>query len=262
MSVDISQLMLGPRLKVERARRHLDELIRRSSPLDRALYDIIVVKISDANRDDRASQYDLVYYPRQRIPETFALIIGDVVHNLRAALDHLANGIITAWHPRPPDRPFFPMASKREHLVAHKFLPSIETALPGARDLLLHKIRPANGSNESLWAFHAVDNDDKHNLILPTVTITSINNINARIGTKGAGVADCGVSGEAMRPMVILTAFEQITIQQGFDTAVHLAFGEGSPFDYQPVVPTLLQIAGVVTETLDAFEHHIQETKL
>lgn len=44
--------------------------------------------------DDNTPGLYIHYRPVQPMPETIALAIGDAVHNLRAALDHLATGIV------------------------------------------------------------------------------------------------------------------------------------------------------------------------
>jgi hypothetical protein len=109
MSVASDAILAGPNLKVKRAHRHIDELQRMTDPLDHSLYEITVSKVRRSVLHLDATDYQLTYRPKEPIPETLALIVGDAVHNLRAALDHLAAGILRRWHPKPPDRPFFPM---------------------------------------------------------------------------------------------------------------------------------------------------------
>nr|MDQ2879190.1 hypothetical protein [Pseudomonadota bacterium] len=83
-----SNIMLGPRLKVERAYAHVDELRSLINPLSPALYTVeIEPQIVPPNTRSHASI--LAYRPRKPIPETLALLIGDAVHNFRAALDYL-----------------------------------------------------------------------------------------------------------------------------------------------------------------------------
>ncbi len=252
--------MQGPTLKVQRAHGHIDELRRRTSPLDPTLYELRVEKVPPSVIHKNATSFELAYRPKKPIPETLALVIGDAIHNLRAALDHLANGIVREWHPEPPDFGFFPMTKKRENLISHAHLPAIEQALPGTEKLLLEDIRPADGASKSLWAFHSLDNDDKHNLILPTVTFATVSNINVTMG-NGGSMTNCGAGSDAARPMVIIHSDLPITVENNLNATVDIKFGDGTPFKDNPVIPTLLQISDVVSETLKAFERLIVKTK-
>lgn len=239
----------GPRLKVERAYRHIDEIIQRSSPLDNTLYEITY--------DHHAMFPDLKepglyvhYRPLKCISETFGLMIGDAVHNLRAALDHLSTGICRSIDPTA--KPYFPMDSNRAKLISHASFPLLERALPAATRLILEKLRPENGPNETLWRFNALDNDDKHNLILPTLTVTGISGIN--ITDKGNTVSDCGVFGDASTVIGIYGApYFTGTINGDAKVAVDLHFGAGTPFEHRPVVSTLTEIAALVSDVIDQF---------
>lgn len=257
VSLDV---LVGPRLKVQRAISHIDEIIVRTNPLAREWYSVaiepdIVVPYA------QPSGFTLRYRPLEPIAELIALIIGDAVHNLRGALDHLATGIrqSIAWQ----SQGHFPMRRKREELVTAGGAPipdleAIEAALPGATHLLLDRIRPANGRDEPLWAFHTLNNDDKHNLILPTVAVSIIRGLNAVIGT--ATMRDCAAGGDATKPINLISADMPFTVEQNFETTVEVKFGQGTAFENNPVILTLTQIAGMISRTLDEFETLIRNS--
>src|SRR6266481_233312 len=99
-------LFSNARSKIERANRHIDELRRRSNPLDRELYEI-----SDPSVRQHATVihrnptvYRVAYRPKVDIPETFAGIIGDAFNNIREAFDFSAVAIVDAWGTRPPGK--------------------------------------------------------------------------------------------------------------------------------------------------------------
>jgi hypothetical protein len=258
---DINSIMLGPRLKVKRAHRHIDELMQRTSPLDPSLYTIAVEKTPKSVIHKNATVFQLAYRPKKPIPETLALAIGDAIHNLRAALDHLANAVIRAWHPSPEEKGYFPMGPKREDFVASRHFAPIEEAIPGAKKFLLEKIRPEDGANERLWAFGTLDNDDKHNLILPTVTFAQISNINAVLPGNNI-MRNCGAGGDATRPSIIIRSEGgPISVENNLQTSVDVKFGQGTTFENEPVIPTLLQFAELTSETLNSFERFIRENK-
>ncbi|MFN7398523.1 MAG: hypothetical protein ACK5SX_05540 [Sandaracinobacter sp.] len=252
-------VLIGPRLKVKRAYCHIDELIAKTSPLSKEWYSVRVQRhIVPPNA--QPSGFALRYLPLEPIAEMVALIIGDTVHNLRGALDHLATGIRNSSKWKSTGH--FPMRQKRKDLISKDGTPiedleAIEAALFGSVDLILDKIRPTNGANEPFWAFHVLDNDDKHNLILPTITVASITNINARFG--GSVIQDCGMGGDATKPMNIVLSAAPIAIDNNFYASVDIKFGKGTPFENEPVIPTLTQIAAIVTDTLDQFESLIRK---
>lgn len=255
VSLDV---LKGPRLKVKRAYRHIEEIMSRTDPLDSSLYEITFDKKSMFPDDNTPGLY-IHYRPVQPIPETIALVIGDAVHNLRAALDHLVTGIVRTV--QPGARQHFPIHPKRENLVTAPVLALIEEALPNATRLLLEEVRPENGPNEALWRFNDLDNDDKHNLVLPTVTVIAVNNLNITNRNNGGVLRDCAVGGDANGPIGIYGAPNFTgTVHNKPTVAVSVRFGQGSPFQNEPVIPTLTKIAGLVSHTLDKFERLILQT--
>lgn len=251
--MDADIILNGPRLKVQRAHRHIDELITLTNPLSHDFFDLLVEENTfPPNAYPRT--FELTYEPKQPIAKTLALVIGDTVHNLRGALDHLCTGIVRTIDPKAD--PHFPMCKIRKDLVAPnggpaKTLAAIEKALPNATNLFLKKIRPENGPNEALWSFHVLDNDDKHNLLIPTVAVAKI------IGDWSVGkmrFRESGGGGDADRRHIIVRSDLPILVQKEFETTVTVSFGKGGPFEDEAVIPTLLQVSQAVSETLDAFE--------
>lgn len=250
-------ILTGPRLKIERANRHIDELRQLTEPLAPSLYEITITEAGASAIEVRPTFYHLTYRPKQPIPETLAIIVGDAIHNLRSALDHLAGGIIRTLATPPSFKPYFPIHPDRKNLEADASLAAIEQALPGAKKLLLEKIRPASGPHETLWRFNDLSNLDKHNLIIPTVTVAEIANINLR--TSSGAYRDLSVGNDAAKPIKIMRSNSPITIDSKFETAVEISFAEGAhPFKDESVIPTLFQIRDVVSETLNAFERLIR----
>jgi hypothetical protein len=253
-----SDILTGPELKVKRAHRHIEELRRMTDPLDRGLYEIKISKVRPTVIHLNPTKYDLTYRPKEKIPETLALIIGDAISNLRAALDHLANGILRRWHPDPPPKPYFPVHPERKQVVTDKFLAAIEEALPGSKELFLEKIRPNGGPNDHIWKFGKLNQIDKHSLIIPTVTLIRIRDINIR---SNGLAAECVISGDAACPQRIFRSDAPFTIRDNFQTSVHVQFGQGTSFKDEPVIPTLTQISDVVSKTIDAFGAHINAVR-
>jgi len=248
--VESMNIFTSPRLKLERAYSHVQELESLTKPLSKVLYEIQVEREFAFPRPD-AIGMSLVYKPTKPVAETLGLIMGDAINNFRAALDHMVSGIVREKNPSA--NPYFPMSKTRDGLLSNRNLSLLNEVLPGASELLLEQIRPTGSADERFWCFHILDNDSKHNIILPTVSAVNINNINLVAG--GITMNNCGVHGDATRPINIFeTKGQPITIQHNFNVSVDVRFPVESQFPHYDVLDTLRKIGAIVTETIDAFE--------
>lgn len=245
------EVMRSPRLKAERADKHINELLARTQALPAEWFDLSV-KRTLIPPHTQPTQFYLAYTPLKPVPELLALIIGDAIHNLRAALDHLATGICRTVDEGA--KPYFPVTKDRKNLEGSGSLAQMEAALPGSKELVLNKIRPINNAKDRLWAFSSVDIDDKHNLVIPTVTVASFN-FGGNIG--GNIFENFGVGNDAAKPFIAIRSDIPFAVQGDPKMTVDVAFGPGTPFDGEPVLPTLMDIRQVVSETLGAFERLI-----
>ena len=177
-------------------------------------------------------------------------------------MDHLASGIAgnASIH--------FPMCQNRNDLIPtpgakptsfEKAFVAMEAALPNSRNLILNDIRPSGGPDERIWSFHCLDNDDKHNLIIPTIVLAEVRNINLDV-IDGLKVKNFTVHNDAARSFNLLRSETRFTMNFNFEITVNLIFGKGRPLQDNPVVPMLNQICRVVTKTIDKFETLIQNT--
>jgi hypothetical protein len=173
-----------PREKVERARGHLAELNREITAFLR----------------QRPYAATLTFEPRsglhtacvQRVegpPLKLGTIAGDLVHNLRSALDVLANQLVIANGGRPTERTKFPIARDRSRFevalnsgaVAGMHSDAIRT---------IRQLRPYCRANRALWRIHCLDITDKHRAVIPAVAplvkydVTRvINNVHTRLAS-------------------------------------------------------------------------------
>lgn len=100
------------------------------------------------------------------------LIIGDVVRNLRDALDHFTSAVVREVVGRQKDdRVRFPIAKDRIHLAGILKKHFVSTALEPITDAISVKIRPTHDENFILWALSQMSNTDKHRQISSTVSI-------------------------------------------------------------------------------------------
>jgi hypothetical protein len=151
------------RIKVERANQHLTEL---ENGLASGMADQLHAVTMES---DTESFYESG--PFFILDSTIPAIVGDVVHNLRSALDHLAWQLVEVGIASGETRSQgwekiqFPIAHSFDSYVSMK-----GRAVEGARREAieaLDRLKPYKGGNDVLWLLRQLDNADKHSFILP-----------------------------------------------------------------------------------------------
>jgi hypothetical protein len=242
--------LLGARLKADRAKRHLEELIRVTQPLSGQFFGISHDQIV-SRADNEPLGYQLTYRPTKPVPEILALVIGDCIHNARSALDHLASTIIRTKDAAA--KPYFPIPKNGKDMEKTGWLLAMEDALPGSKGVILKEIWPVDDRGFDLWAaLQTFDIDDKHNLLVPTVTVGFIDNLNA---TDGSSTWEsCAAGGDAAHPIKLVSSNKPLSMNGKPNVSVHVAFGQVSVLAGEAVIPTLSDITNIVDETLKAFD--------
>ena len=110
---------------------------------------------------------ELSYYVREipPVPTEIPLILGDVLHSLRGALDYLACGLV----PVITRNTKFPIGDSATNYKSrlHRVVPAM------AKDALevLDSIEPYKGRNWILWQLHELNIIDKHRLLLTVCVV-------------------------------------------------------------------------------------------
>lgn len=161
-------------LKVDRASKHIDELNELLGKMRPFSY-VIETDTKTGNRSAFPKKNEAVI-------DAMALIIGDVVHNLRSALDHAFWKIVCGTERerffsiskrRLTDRqetavqfPFAKEANALDRAIQQRFAHYMGTGFYCA----LRQLRPHGppGGNDLLYLIHEMDIIDKHKLLVPT----------------------------------------------------------------------------------------------
>ena len=107
------------------------------------------------------------YHLYERLPfpsRGLALLVGDAVHNLRAALDHLVCACALA-HGGDPTSTQFPILQGDSGL-GRRLKHDVGGAGPRAIEIV-RGLTPSQSGNPKLFSLHMLDVIDKHRLILP-----------------------------------------------------------------------------------------------
>ena len=92
----------GIRAKIERAKYHVDDLEGRIRAFREANPNLLI-----CNQNPQTSER--VFRLTRQLPTEFSLVVGDAVHNLRSALDHLACQLVTTAGHTPNRNTSFPI---------------------------------------------------------------------------------------------------------------------------------------------------------
>jgi hypothetical protein len=158
MAPAMPELFAGAKFKISRGRYHIESL-----KLEIAGYLLRDPSAYLLQFDARTGEHGIVLKRREDIPHSFALIFGDAVHNLRSALDILANELVSLGS-MPTGKVIFPFADSAEGLEEQ-----LKQKMQGVpADILdqIRKLKPYRGGNKMLRALHALDIADKHFSIL------------------------------------------------------------------------------------------------
>jgi hypothetical protein len=101
----------------------------------------------------------------QDVPESIALLSGDILQNLRSALDHLTYQLYLKGGGKPPGRHiYFPIERDAE---AYKKEKARKTRGISATDrALIDGVKPYKEGNDTLWRIGELNIIDKHRLLI------------------------------------------------------------------------------------------------
>ncbi|HEY5957764.1 MAG TPA: hypothetical protein VIV60_14470 [Polyangiaceae bacterium] len=146
--------------KLERAKRHYAEL---TSEVQRYL---ATQPYAIASRLDPVSARRVYYIDSvQPTPLAISAILGDTIHNLRSALDHLAYQLVWIGTGSPPsNHVYFPIADDKGRYPSQR-----DKQIKGARPeavSAIDQLAPYRGGNDVLWRIHKLNNVDKHRVLI------------------------------------------------------------------------------------------------
>lgn len=149
------------RVKIERAKKHLVDLEREVIELRDKKLQVI---FSDA---DMASEKFSAPVGSLRATRVLSFNVvsaaGDVIQNLRTALDHLANHLVAVAGDAPTRRIEFPIAKDATTYEAEKGR-KVEGMRPEAVEAI-DRLKPYKNGHDLLWKIHEFNNIDKHRML-------------------------------------------------------------------------------------------------
>ena len=155
-SLDATDRLVLVHVKIERAKKHLLDLETLLKQFRNERLNVVGSK-----GDFKAGHATHFHVDLPILPFDALAAAGDIVHNLRSALDHLAYQLVVVGSGKEPSRRVeFPIA--RDHAA---YEDGKAKKVEGMRPLAVKHIdnlQPYKGGNQLLWRIHELDNIDKH----------------------------------------------------------------------------------------------------
>jgi hypothetical protein len=266
------------RLKWERARTLIeDELVPQVETFltqDPRPYAVRTER-SDAGRDEAILR---VHVSRQP-PREWGVVIGDIAHNLRSALDHTVYQLAVQGGKNPPSRgtefPIF-LDSAVYHARTPKGDPQRGSGEYKVRDLdqkaqaLVESVQPyrGDGVSDPLWLLHELSNADKHRVLSVGVSALEETGFNilpkrnvSRIVGYRIGPFDIFEDGAEVGRVQFERTDPDDTVDMDVTLTYMVAFGEGTDADGRPlpiVGMPLLRTLKAIAERVTTVIGHAQ----
>lgn len=158
-------------------------------------------------------------------------IMGDTIHNLRAALDLMAVALVDA-RKENTNKVYFPFCEVPEDL--DKIIKQKNFHRAGAEAVeLLKKFAPYAGGNSALRGLHDLDIQDKHHTLIPIVTTVRTPPVRVDIDANG-------------KVALVPVPFD-------IKDLLGCLFPDDSAFAGQQIIPTLKELVQLVHGILEAF---------
>ncbi len=155
-----SRIPRGVQLKLDRARRHIEELVDVINA-----YHAKDPYVAILERGDGEREYVLRSYFAHEPPEELSVIIGDCLQNMRMSLEHIVWALAKQELGRNPGHTAFPICKTREDFEGRskrdlKHLP--ETARLVIGSLQPYRTGGEDPEGEPLWQLNEYANIDRH----------------------------------------------------------------------------------------------------
>lgn len=247
MALQASDRLVLVRVKIERAKKNLSDM-EAEIRANRDKHSQVVIRDDYTKVSCGFSQMSS-YPPIRKVPRLPASAIataGDVVHNLRSALDHLAYQLTMVGTPsvEPSRRIEFPIAKDATTYESEKAR-KVQGMRPEAIEAI-DRLQPYKGgcNGDILWRLHELDNINKHRTHL-TVAHDYLLFADWMPGEYLVGIAGTphftGVEG-----------FD-VNVQEDMQLEVEKSLGESEIVQGNALLPTLHQMMDFVDDLVAKF---------
>jgi hypothetical protein len=145
----------SPRNKLARAKKYIADL---ETERNRFINDQPWSRVVEVNRDRGTKEFKIKF--TRDIPDVFSDLTSNVLHNLRAALEHAANAAARASGIAAPKNAYFPFADNAAEL--ERQIKGRCKDVPTDIVAVFRTFIPYRAGNPVFWAINLAANIDKH----------------------------------------------------------------------------------------------------
>ncbi|AMS43290.1 hypothetical protein [Aminobacter aminovorans] len=253
----IREALAHARFKIEWANNHINAV-------EALVISVVAENQSVVNiQDDLETGLALVIIgPKQHIPVSLPLHIGDAIHALNSVWDYLWSGLARSIDSSLASKITAPRHEARKNLKAdiddakgrHR---PIHRAFPQAEAFVLDIVKPYNPANGGsvIWDLGKLDNISKHRLLIATPYVISFDVDLTLEGSDGGKIVQtAGAAIQTQGHPLVCGLTPPVKIHDEPKAAVTVVFGERDHFSAQPVVETLAQLVDATSELCNLFE--------
>jgi hypothetical protein len=210
---------------------------------------------------DRKRRLILKVVKLQSFPDEFALAVGDAMHNLRSALDHVVYACAAQPLTSKEERSIqFPLTSSRKAFLQRRndCLPKVPTTARRLVDRFQPHHRKKWPENRLLGQLQAVDNWDKHRRLSITATHVKRSELQVNLISGEAHVTKQVTYSGRVKVGTVLARFDMANVSD--DAEAHVSgklvvipvFGAGMPKEVfgLSVLNRILKIGGFIENTV------------
>jgi hypothetical protein len=245
-------------LKVWRAEAYRDSFRDRRQRLNQGGFYAFTPKIE---REGLEHSYYAV--KPQRVPDNFSVDLGDCIHNLRSALDHLACHLVRISGGKDPGRASFPVCQDEFRQTGYAWLkePCLHIDVrPDIRDRI-DAVQPykSTDTGSRLLTLHKLDIVDKHrSQIITALAAVNVNKTFTPATFSDAVSYPSGrvswISPEPLQDgkkcITYTHEVPRLQVDPYLKVGVDILFGKGSPAGGQSVVTVLSDLVRLVRDEI------------
>jgi len=247
-SHNVTDLTANSVLKVDRAKKHIADIRA-------AIQDLQNSYASTVEQNSKTGVVSLKYdSPRASgIVKEIALIFGDAVHNLRTALDYVWVAAMLHINPAVDIRHLkFPFRNSLQELDAALTGRQINITSPRLFDGMRTDIKPYSGGNDSIWRLHNLDISDKHLLLTPVISYSSISD--GRVKDERGRPHELHTFGIRGDGPFYVDMFPGYQVEEHGHISVGVLFDEGAPVPQWEVIAVLEELPLHVTSAMNKIQ--------
>ena len=190
---------------------------------------------------DESGQYSLKVHIRGQ-PEDFGLIVGDAIHNMRAALDLLAVEAVVrnSGNNKNVYFPFSDAAETLEEMIKRRHFDRASVTDQNR----IRELRPYTDGNHLLRALHDLDIQDKHHTLIPHASLVTTPKVGVKLDAAG-------------NPVGFGEGELELEVDPNEPPTVQFTFPQDSILAGQEVLKILQQFHELVSEIVGSFAQHV-----